>query len=327
MIVALAGGVGGAKLAEGLYGVLPAGELTVIVNTADDFVLHGLHISPDLDTVMYTLAGLANPVTGWGLHGDTFQGLEMLQRYGAPDWFRLGDRDFVTHILRTQALATGQSLTAVTVRLAAALGIRAGLLPMCDEPVRTLVRTPAGELGFQEYFVQRQARDEVLGITLAGVEHATISTEVREAIGSCGAIVLCPSNPFVSIGPILAVPGMRELIRGAGVPLVAVSPIIAGEAVKGPAARMLRSLGQDASAVGVAALYAGMNLTLLIDEQDRALADAVAAHGLRPIVAPIFMRSPADRRQLAHVVLEAAGVAAAADQARTPRQDGAGGPS
>jgi len=303
MIVALAGGVGGAKLADGLHQELPPGELTVIVNTADDFVLHGLHISPDLDTVMYTLAGLANPATGWGLRDDTFNALGMLAGYGAPDWFGLGDRDLATHILRTAMLREGATLTQVTHRLAESLGIHCALLPMCDEPVRTLVQTPDGELPFQEYFVRRQAQDRVLGLRFNGIEHATTSDAVRAVAARATAIVICPSNPFVSVAPILQVPGLRDALLSTRTPIIAVSPIIAGQAVKGPAARMLESLGMPVSVVGVAKTYADLHVTLVIDETDRDLAEQVAAFGVRPVVAPILMRTPEDRRTLARLVI------------------------
>jgi LPPG:FO 2-phospho-L-lactate transferase len=305
-IVALAGGVGGAKLADGLSAELPRGALTVVVNTADDFVIHGLHVSPDLDTVMYTLAGLANPATGWGIVADTFNSLSMLGRYGAPDWFGLGDRDIATHILRTAALRGGETLTAVTRQLAAALGIDATILPMCDQSVRTIIGADEGEFAFQEYFVLRRARDHVRSIRLKGIEAATVSDEVRAAVEQCSAIVFCPSNPFVSIAPILAVPGLRDAIVQSAVPIVAVSPIVAGQALKGPAAQMLESLGNDVSVVGVADQYADLGVTLLIDEVDREFADAVAARGVRPVIAPIVMQSAEDRRSLARLVIAVA---------------------
>ena len=319
MIVALAGGVGGAKLADGLYAELPPDELAVIVNTADDFVLHGLSISPDLDTVLYTLAGLANPETGWGIAGDTFSGLEMLARLGGPDWFRLGDRDLATHITRTTLLRAGRTLTEVAAHLAAALGLRARLLPMADERVETIVVTPEGDLAFQEYFVHRQCRDEVRAIRLDGIERATISPRLDEALSQARAIVFCPSNPIVSVGPILAVTGLRDRIRALGVPVVAVSPIIAGQAVRGPAARMLQGLGLEVSVTGVARLYADLDPVLLIDEADSHLAPEVAAAGARPVVAPIVMRTPGDRRMLARRVLELCREAAP----RPSRADGA----
>jgi LPPG:FO 2-phospho-L-lactate transferase len=207
-VAALAGGVGGAKLASGLQAALPPGTLSVVVNTADDFTLWGLHISPDLDTVMYTLAGIANPETGWGVAGDTWQGLEMLARYGRDAWFRIGDMDMVTHVLRTQMLSEGQTLTQATADLASSLGIPGRILPMCDEPVQSLIETPEGTLDFQEYFVRHRHGDTVTGVTFDGIEEARPTPQVSEALGGTEVIVFCPSNPFVSIGPIVAVPGL-----------------------------------------------------------------------------------------------------------------------
>jgi LPPG:FO 2-phospho-L-lactate transferase len=306
MIVALAGGVGGAKLAHGLYAELPPDSLTVIVNTADDADMHGLRICPDIDTVLYTLADMANPETGWGIQGDSFRLLDQLGRLGRPDWFRLGDLDFATHIARTDLLRSGMGLTQVTRTLAGQLGVRADLLPMCDERVETMVLTPDGELAFQDYFVRRHCTDTVLGLRFQGIEHATITSAVREAIAGADAIVFCPSNPLVSVGPILGVPGMRALLRDRGVPIIAVSPIIAGEAVKGPAAKMLNDLGQGADVMGVARQYVDLNPFLVIDEADRDLAGAVAEAGARPVVAQTMMRSTEDRRALARVVLDLA---------------------
>lgn len=304
MIVALAGGVGGAKLASGLYAELAPERLTVVVNTADDFELFGLSISPDLDTVLYTLADLANPQTGWGIQGDTANALQMLRRYGGPDWFWLGDRDLATHVTRTALLREGRSLSEVTAHLAASLGVYARLLPMTDARVRTIIETPGGPLAFQEYFVKRGCRDTVTGIRLEGIEVATVPPALDVALQQAEAIVFCPSNPFVSIGPILAVPGLRERIRALGVPVVVVSPIIAGQALKGPAARMLENLGQEVSVAGVARLYADLAPVLLIDESDRDLAPDVAAAGARPVVAPIIMQNMDDRRALARLVLD-----------------------
>ena len=304
MIVALAGGVGGAKLADGLYHEVPPNQLAVVVNTADDLVLHGLHISPDLDTVLYTLSGLANPDTGWGINGDTFNSLEMLGRLGGPTWFNLGDHDLATHIVRTTLLREGSTLTDATAALAKQLGVQAQLLPMCDDRVETRIATPEGELAFQVYFVQRGCRDRVLGIRLEGIERARVGFAVQAAIAQADALVICPSNPLVSIGPILAVPGLRQQIIDRGIPVVAVSPIIAGQAVRGPAARMLESLGMDVSVIGVARLYADLHATLLIDESDRDLAPAVEAAGVRAVVAPILMTTVDDRRALARCVLE-----------------------
>jgi LPPG:FO 2-phospho-L-lactate transferase len=304
MIVALAGGVGGAKLAQGLYGILPPDTLTVVVNTADDFDRFGLHISPDLDTVMYTLAGLANPATGWGIAGDTFAAMAMLGRYGRETWFRLGDRDLATHIARTERLRQGATLSAATAELTAALGVRARLLPMCDEPVATLVDTPAGRLEFQDYFVRRQQQDEVRGVVFAGAEHATLPAAVAAALAAAEAIVVCPSNPIVSVGPILAVPGLRERLAAARAPRVAVSPIVGGQAIKGPAAQMLRTLGHEVSPVGVARLYAGLIDGIVIDEQDAALQPRLEALDLAVRVAPTIMGDRPDRERLAALVLD-----------------------
>lgn len=302
-VVALAGGVGGAKLADGLYRTLPPDALTVIVNTADDLDMHGLRICPDLDTVLYTLSGLADPAQGWGIAGDTYDTLEQLDRYGAPTWFRLGDRDFATHIRRTALLRDGARLTEVADTLARALDVRARLLPMCDEPVATQVRTPDGVLSFQDYFVRRHHGDTVLGVEFDGIDAACVTDEARGAIMEATAIVFCPSNPFVSVAPILAVPGLRDCLRDAGAPIVAVSPIVGGEALRGPAAAMLRALGHEVSALGVARLYQGLVHGFVLDEADRDFAPAVEVLGMRALVAPTVMRAPEDRRRLAGAVL------------------------
>lgn len=303
MIVALAGGVGGAKLAQGLAAV--AADLTVIVNTADDFELYGLHISPDLDTVMYTLAGLANPATGWGISDESWGFMAMLGQYGEEAWFRLGDRDLATHVLRTMRLRMGQSLTTVTAELAAALGIKARLLPMCNQPVSTLVNTPDGWLGFQDYFVRRHHQDRVLEVSFSGIEDADLSAEVDEALRGAEAVVFCPSNPIVSIGPILAVDGMRDLLAELGqrVPIVAVSPIVGGKALKGPADAMLSSLGDEPSALGVARLYAGLVRGMVIDHADADLQPAIEALGMRVLVTQTVMGGTDDRARLAGEVL------------------------
>ncbi len=304
MIVALAGGVGGAKLAQGLSGALPPDGLAVIVNTADDFDHLGLRICPDLDTVMYTLAGLANPATGWGIAGDTFAAMGLLGRYGRPTWFRLGDRDLATHIARTERLRQGASLSTVTADLAGALGVRARLLPMCDEPVATLVETPAGQLEFQDYFVRRHQQDAVLGVTFAGAESARLPAGVVGALTDAEAIIICPSNPIVSVGPILAVPGLRAWLAGAPVPRVAVSPIVAGQALKGPAAHMLATLGHEVSPVGVARLYLGLIDGMVVDAADAAERDRIEALGLRVLVTRTVMGERADRERLAGEVLD-----------------------
>ena len=304
MILALAGGVGGAKLADGLARQL-GDKLGVLVNTGDDFEHLGLSICPDLDTVMYTLAGIAEPSTGWGVAGETWSFMDQLARLGGPDWFRLGDRDLATHALRSERLARGERLTLVTADLCRRLGVAARILPMSDDPVRTIVATPEGALPFQDYFVRLRCAPEVIGFAFAGGERAAPSPEVAAAIADSRleAIILCPSNPYVSIAPILAVPGMRALLRGRDVPIVAVSPIIGGAAVKGPAAKMMRELGLEPSSLAIAEHYQGFVDGLLLDEADAALAPRVEALGMAVRVAPSVMRSPADRERLAASVL------------------------
>ena len=306
-IVALAGGVGGAKLAHGLQSALPHGNLLVVVNTADDFRLWGLHIAPDLDTVMYTLAGVANSETGWGLAGDTWRALDMLGRYGQDTWFRIGDMDMVTHVLRTQMLAEGLSLTDATASLAKSLGIPGRILPMCDEPVETLIETAEGTLGFQDYFVRRRHADTVTGVTFDGIDSARATAAVTQAVGASAAIIFCPSNPIVSIGPILAVPGVLGLLERTRAVKVAVSPIVGGAALKGPAADMLRTLGHDVSPVGVAALYAGLIDGIIIDRVDESLAPRILDLGIKVEIADTIMNSDADRRALAEVALDFCG--------------------
>ena len=304
-VVALAGGVGGAKLAHGLQLALAdPTRLSVIVNTADDFDLYGLRICPDLDTVMYTLTGWANPVTGWGVRDDSLTALDMLARFGEQPWFQLGDRDFATHILRTQRLRAGETLSAVTRDLARALGMPATLIPMSDDPVATLLDTPAGRLDFQQYFVARHHADTVLGVTFQGIEHARPSDAALVALCEADAIVFCPSNPFVSVGPILAVPGLRAALAAAPGPKVAVSPIIGGRALKGPADQMLASLGHEVSAHGVARILADVIDGLIIDATDAALAVRIEAEGTRVRVAQTIMHSNADRVELARVALD-----------------------
>lgn len=308
-VAALAGGVGGAKLAAGLQTVLGggAGDLAVVVNTADDFEPWGLRVCPDLDTVMYTLAGLADPERGWGVRDETYSMRGMLERYGEDAWFTLGDRDLATHVLRTQLLRSGASLTDITARLARSLGIRARVLPMCDEPVATVVETPEGPLEFQEYFVRRGQRDEVLGVRFRGIGDARPTEEVLEAIDGADAVVLCPSNPLVSIGPILAVPGLRDALLTAPAPKVAVSPIVGGRALKGPADRMMASLGHKVSALGVARMYEGIADGFVIDGADAALAPEIEALGMSVLVTDAVMRSEGDRARLAREVLGFAG--------------------
>jgi LPPG:FO 2-phospho-L-lactate transferase len=304
VIVALAGGVGGAKMAQGLQAALPPGDLTVVVNTADDFELYGLHISPDLDTVMYTLAGVADPVNGWGVAGDTRNTLEAIARYGQEPWFLLGDQDFATHILRTERLRTGMPLSVVTTHLSDALGIQTRIVPMTDDRVATLVETPAGTLEFQDYFVGRRQTDDVLGVDFAGIEEATAHSDALAAIREADAVVIAPSNPIVSVAPILATPGLREALVNTLAPIVAVSPIVGGHALKGPAAQMLTTLGHEVSALGVARLYVDVVDGFVIDEVDRELGPAIELLGPRVLVTATVMGDEADRRRLAGEVLD-----------------------
>ncbi len=310
-IVALAGGVGGAKLADGLQAIC-AERLTVIVNTGDDCVRHGLLVMPDHDTVLYNLAGIEQVDLGWGVEGDTHAAMTQLGAYGEETWFGLGDRDLALHIARTARVAAGRGrLTEVCLGLQASLGLGARVLPMADEPVRTEVRTDDGWLEFQEYFVHRRQAPEVHEVRFAGIEAAAPTPEVVDALAAADAILICPSNPIVSVGPILAVPGMRDALDAArrrGVPVVAVSPIIGGRALKGPADRMLSSLGHEANAVGVARLYADVVDTFVLDTVDAPLVPRVEALGLRAVVTDTIMTDDAARVRLAGEVLAAAGL-------------------
>lgn len=307
MIVALAGGVGGAKMAHGLQAALPPGALTTVVNTADDFELYGLRICPDLDTVMYTLAGIADPVNGWGVAGDSRNTLDAIARYGEHPWFLLGDQDFATHILRTERLRVGTPLSTVTAELAASLGIPGRILPMTDDRVATLIDTPSGRLEFQEYFVARRQSDDVLGVVFAGIDEATANAGVLDAIRDAKTIVVAPSNPIVSVGPILATPGIRAALERTEAPIVAVSPIVGGRALKGPAAQMLATLGHEVSALGVARLYASLVDGMVIDAADRELTAEIERLGPRVLVTETVMGDEADRRRLAAEVLDFAG--------------------
>ncbi|HXI81675.1 MAG TPA: 2-phospho-L-lactate transferase [Verrucomicrobiae bacterium] len=308
-VVALAGGVGGAKLAEGLQAVV--GErLTVVANTADDTERHGLLVCADHDTVMYTLAGLENPEFGWGLAGDSWNVMGALERYGEEGWFRLGDHDLATHIVRTERLRGGARLTDVCRQLQARLGVVATILPMTDEPVRTQVRTDEGWIAFQDYFVRLRQAPEVREVRFDGIEAARPTPEVAAAIDAASVVVIAPSNPIVSVGPILAVPGMTEALAGArdrGTRVVAVSGIIGGKALKGPADRMLASLGHEPTALGVARGYAGLIDTFVMDTVDRGLVPAVEALGLRAVVTDTIMTDDASRARLAGSVLAAVG--------------------
>ena len=308
-VVVLAGGVGGAKLAEGFQAIVGE-QLTVIVNTADDTERHGLLVCPDHDTVLYTLAGLENPDLGWGLAGDSWNVMGALERYGEEGWFRLGDHDLATHIVRTERLRGGARLTDVCRQLQARLGVVATILPMTDEPVRTQVRTDEGWIAFQDYFVRLRQAPEVREVRFDGIEAARPTPEVAAAIDAASVVVIAPSNPIVSVGPILAVPGMTEALAGArdrGTRVVAVSGIIGGKALKGPADRMLASLGHEPTALGVARGYAGLIDTFVMDTVDRGLVPAVEALGLRAVVTDTIMTDDASRARLAGSVLAAVG--------------------
>ena len=306
-VVELAGGVGGAKLAHGLQAILGP-NLTVIVNTGDDLERHGLLVCPDSDTVLYTLAGLDNREWGWGVTGESFANAEMLARYGEETWFRLGDRDLATHIVRTRRLRDGERLTAVAAHLARSLGVAARLLPMTDEPVRTKVRTDNGWLDFQTYFVGQHQAPEVRELRYDGVQEARATPEVLEALGVADAIVVAPSNPFLSVAPILAVPGIRQAIdaaRARGVPVAAVSGIVGGRAIKGPADRILASLGHEATALGVARIYADWVDLFVIDQVDGELEAPIRALGLDVLVTDTIMTDDPARARLASQVLDA----------------------
>ena len=303
-VCALAGGVGGAKLAAGLRDALVPADLTVVVNTADDFDLWGLRICPDLDTVMYTLAGIANPQTGWGVEGESFGALAMLARYGEETWFKLGDRDLATQVLRTARLRAGEALTGITTDLSAALGVRSSILPMCDEPVATVLDTPDGPLEFQEYFVRRGQRDKVLGVELRGIDDARPTGAVSRALAAADVVVFCPSNPVVSIGPILAVPGMQKALAASRAPKIAVSPLVGGRALKGPADRMLDSLGYEVSATGVARIYEGLVDGMVVDKVDAGERTGIEGLGMRVLATDAVMRDADDRTRLAREVLE-----------------------
>lgn len=301
-VLALAGGVGGAKLVDGLAQNLPAGDLSVVVNTGDDFEHLGLWVCPDLDTVCYTLAGLANPDTGWGRSNETWNALETWVTLGGPDWFRLGDRDLGLHLERTRRLNNGESLHKITAHFCTAWGIEHLVLPMSDDPIPTRVLTAEGELPFQEYFVKLRCQPIVQGFRFEGVARSRPAPGVLEAVGSADLVVMCPSNPWVSIDPILAVPRIRPAL--AEKPILAVSPIIGGETVKGPAAKMYAELGIEPSASAVAGHYAGLLDGFVLDRIDTGQEEGIQANGVKTLATDTWMRVQVDRRRLAREVLE-----------------------
>jgi len=304
-IVALAGGTGAAKLLRGLDALVPPGALTIVGNTGDDALVWGLHVSPDLDTVCYTLGGWIDEARGWGLRGESFRTLGEIVRFGEPTWFNLGDRDLATHLHRTRLLHEGRTLTEVTAKIARDLGVSHAVLPMSDQPVRTRVRGPDGWLGFQEYFVREKTQVEVVEVDYAGAHSALPALGVVEAIAAAHAVIVCPSNPITSIGPILAVPGIARALEGTDAVVLAVSPIVGGQAVSGPAGRLMAACGLEVSAVGVASAYAPWLDILLVDDEDAAEARRVEAAGIRTIVTETVMRSREGEIALARRALEA----------------------
>jgi len=303
MIVALTGGTGGAKLVEGLAAAVDPSELTIVCNTGDDCVFHGLHISPDIDTITYTLAGLSDTERGWGIRGDTFVALEQLRRLGNDAWFNLGDKDLATHITRTRMLNEGRKLSEITEQIRRALGVSAKILPMSDERVETRVETAQREISFQEFFVKERWAPDVLAVRFAGAERSRPAPGVLDAISHAEAIIICPSNPITSIGPILAVPGIRAALEKTGAPVMGVSPIINTAAVSGPAHKLMIACGWEASALGVAKCYGGFLDRLLIAAEDRSIAPEIENLGIGSVCADIRMSSLADKKRLAREVL------------------------
>lgn len=304
-ITVICGGVGAAKLLAGLVRVVPAAQLTAIVNVADDMVLHGLNISPDLDTVVYTVSGQVSKERGWGLDGESWQAMEMVGHYGGPDWFSLGDRDLGTHLFRTGELANGRPLHEVTADIATAWGLDFTVLPVTNDPVRTMVNTvDEGEISFQEYFVGRAHSVPVTSVRFEGAEDASPAPGVIEAINQAERIIVAPSNPAVSIDPVLAVPGVAEALRDRRSSVIAVSPIVAGKALKGPADRLLVELGREASVVGVAQWYQDLVGTLVVDNADRDRCQAIIDVGVAAVATNTIMSEPAVTAVLAEELLQ-----------------------
>jgi LPPG:FO 2-phospho-L-lactate transferase len=308
MIVVLAGGVGAARFLEGLVQVVPQQRLTVIVNTGDDRDFYGLHVSPDLDIVMYTLAGVVDEVHGWGIRNDTYATMQQLTRYGNEDWFLLGDRDLATHIHRTNLLRQGKTLSEVTEDLCKHFGLELRILPMTNQPVATHIQTPAGLLHFQEYMVKRHCADAVQDVVFVGADEARPAPDVLDAIKGAEAILIAPSNPIVSIGSILAIPGIHDALHEASGMVVAVSPIIGGVPIKGPADKLMRGLGMDVSAVGVARCYRDFLDVMIIDERDAHLTSEIEDLGIPTVATNTIMRDASAKAALACVVLTAAGL-------------------
>ena len=305
-ITAMAGGVGASKLLLGLYDVMDPRALTIIVNTGDDITLHGLKISPDLDIVTYTLAGIVDPAKGWGFRSETFHALKRLAKYGRGNWFNLGDRDLATHIHRTAMLSEGKSLTEAAESIRSALGVKARILPMSDQPIPTIIESNEGALHFQEYLVQRRAEPIVRAIRFDGAESARPAPGVLEAIHDADRIVICPSNPLISIGPILAVPGIRDALRARKKDVISVCPIVAGKSLKGPSDKMLAQLGHGSSASSVAKLYADFTGVFILDPQDKSLRETIRDLGIDVAIIPTVMKTRAQKRKLARAILKLA---------------------
>jgi LPPG:FO 2-phospho-L-lactate transferase len=305
-ITALAGGVGASKLLLGLHDVMDPLALTVIVNTGDDITLHGLKISPDLDIVTYTLAGIVDPARGWGYRGETFHALKRLRIYGRANWFNLGDRDLATHIHRTALLSEGKTLTEVANSIRTALGVKARILPMSDQPIPTIIDSNEGTLHFQEYLVKRRAEPIVRAIRFENVESAKPAPGVLEAIRDADRIVICPSNPLISIGPVLAVPGIRDALRARKKDIISVCPIVGGKSLKGPSDKMLAQLGYESSALGVARLYSDFTGVFVLDRQDKSQQGAIRDLGMEVALLPTVMKTRPQKRKLARAILKLA---------------------
>ena len=303
MITVLTGGTGGAKFVDGLRRILPPEDLTIIVNTGDDHDWWGLYVSPDIDSITYVLAGILSPERGWGVRGDTFHCLQAMKEFGEPSWFSVGDRDLATHLLRTQLLSRGRTLTEATRIIAEKLGVRSRVLPMSDQRVQTRVETPAGELSFEEYFVKRRYQDPVKSVRFAGASESKPAPGALEAIIKTDSILIAPSNPITSIGPILAVPGIREALRETAARVVAVSPIIGNAAVSGPAARLMASQNLPASIAGIADSYADFLDTLIVHDSDAETAQALSSIGVEFASTDILMRTTEDRLRIANSAL------------------------
>ena len=303
MILALTGGTGGAKLVQGLAAEIDPADLTIICNTADDAIFHGLYVSPDIDTIVYTLAALNDEEKGWGLAGESFVALEQLRRLGQEVWFKLGDKDLATHILRTDLLRQGLTLSEATRRIRSALGVKSEILPMSDDRIESRIVTANGEISFQEYFVRERWAPQVKRVFFAGIDESKPAPRVLQAIGNAAGIVICPSNPVTSIAPILAVPGVRQALRNARGKIVGVSPIIGKAAISGPAHTLMRTLDLEPSVRGVAKAYADLLDLLIVDPEDQSLQSDIEKFGVKPVSANIRMNSLADKQRLARQVL------------------------